>query len=473
MQLIPVQSWTFEQEPVIRIGRSTNNHVILYSAVVSRHHVEIRKVDHGWEIVNLGANGTYLEGRRITQVPVQDGVIIRLARSGPNIQIHLGTPESEAARGLLGEKTVGQVKAARSDVPGVVSDRDAALHLDLAQPPTQAIEDEPDKTQHPTDSGSPEVADPKIAVTAANNAISISDCCQQYVGSDYLFCLICGKPLQVSATVGDYQVLKTVEKRDVELIQLAWRDGQTFLLITVSSDWVGHSEVTALFAQEAEHLVLINHPALPHFVDRFVLKEQPYLVMQPVYGKTLDQSVLEQGPLDTNEAIAIVLQICDALNYLHHQPVPIIHQAIQPTRVIRRVHAASTAITLVGLTPYRSLESSLHYNSAGYMAPEQKQGQVSPATDLYAIAPTLVYLLTGKEPANFYAQREQGYRFYPEYIPGLPSTLVPILRKLTNPQPEERFSSAQELAEALRNVAHRKFSERPPASDAGRDRSGN
>jgi serine/threonine-protein kinase len=455
MQSIPVQSWTFEQEPVIRIGRSTNNHVILYSAVVSRHHVEIRKVDRGWEIVNLGANGTYLEGRRITQVPVQDGVIIRLARSGPNIQIHLGTPESEGSRGLLGEKTVGQVKAvARSGVPGLVSDGDAALHLDLAQPSTHAVVDEPDKTQHPTDSGSPGVADPAIVVTSSNNAISLSDCCQQYVGSDYLFCLTCGKPLQVIATVGDYQVLKTVEERDVELIQLAWRDGQTLLLITVSSDWIGHSEVAELFTKEAEHLVSINHPALPHFVDRFVLKEQPYLVMQPVYGKTLHQSVLEQGPLDINETIAVVLQICDALNYLHHQPMPIIHQTLQPTHVIRSSHAPSAAITLVGLTPYRSLEASLHYNSAGYMAPEQKQGQVSPATDLYAIAPTLVYLLTGKEPANFYAQREQGYRFYPEYIPGLPSNLVPILRKLTNPQPEERFSSVQELTEALRNVAH-------------------
>ncbi len=85
----PVQSWTFEEEPVVRIGRSVNNDVILYSAVVSRHHVELRQSENGWEIHNIGSNGTYLAGQRIEHKPVQDGLVIRLARSGPNIQINL------------------------------------------------------------------------------------------------------------------------------------------------------------------------------------------------------------------------------------------------------------------------------------------------------------------------------------------------------------------------------------------------
>jgi eukaryotic-like serine/threonine-protein kinase len=89
-QQTPVQVWTFENESVIRIGRATDNHVILYSAVVSRHHVELRQIGSNWEIVNLGANGTYLNGKRVDQVSVEDGAIIRLARSGPNIQIRLG-----------------------------------------------------------------------------------------------------------------------------------------------------------------------------------------------------------------------------------------------------------------------------------------------------------------------------------------------------------------------------------------------
>ncbi|MFM7471565.1 MAG: FHA domain-containing protein [Nodosilinea sp. LVE1205-7] len=84
-----VQSWAFEQEPVIRIGRATDSHVILYSAVVSRHHAELHRTDQGWMVKSLGTNGTYLDGQRITYVAVENGTVIRLARSGPNIQIHI------------------------------------------------------------------------------------------------------------------------------------------------------------------------------------------------------------------------------------------------------------------------------------------------------------------------------------------------------------------------------------------------
>lgn len=86
----PVQSWTFPDQQIIRVGRATDNQVVLYSAVVSRRHIELRAVDGNWEIFNLGTNGTYLEGKRISQTPLVDGVIVRLAHSGPQLQIRLG-----------------------------------------------------------------------------------------------------------------------------------------------------------------------------------------------------------------------------------------------------------------------------------------------------------------------------------------------------------------------------------------------
>jgi len=96
LQPVPVQSWTFEEEPRIRIGRSTSNEVVLYSAVVSRHHVEIRKVGVEWEVVNLGANGTYINGARVEQTLAIDGMIIRLASSGPKILIKIESEDSSA-----------------------------------------------------------------------------------------------------------------------------------------------------------------------------------------------------------------------------------------------------------------------------------------------------------------------------------------------------------------------------------------
>ncbi len=86
-----VQHWTFNTESTIRIGRSLDNEVVLYSAVVSRHHLEIRLNGLDWEVINLGTNGTYLDGQPIKTVPVVDGMIVSLASSGPKIQIHLSS----------------------------------------------------------------------------------------------------------------------------------------------------------------------------------------------------------------------------------------------------------------------------------------------------------------------------------------------------------------------------------------------
>jgi pSer/pThr/pTyr-binding forkhead associated (FHA) protein len=87
---IPVQSWKFAAQDIIRIGRATDNNAVLFSAVVSRYHAELRwSESSGWQIVNMSANGTYLDGEPIKTLAVIDGMTIRLATSGPKIQISL------------------------------------------------------------------------------------------------------------------------------------------------------------------------------------------------------------------------------------------------------------------------------------------------------------------------------------------------------------------------------------------------
>lgn len=96
LQSVPVQNWTFETESVVRVGRSTDNEVVLYSAVVSRHHVELRQDNGQWKVINLGTNGTYIDGKRIEKCDAKDGLIIRLASSGPKIQIRLEDADGES-----------------------------------------------------------------------------------------------------------------------------------------------------------------------------------------------------------------------------------------------------------------------------------------------------------------------------------------------------------------------------------------
>ncbi|MBE9163929.1 MULTISPECIES: FHA domain-containing protein [Microcoleaceae] len=96
IQSVAVQKWCFESASVVRIGRSNDNDVIIYSAVVSRHHVELWNHANGWEIINFGANGTYVDDKPIAQVSVADGMTIRLGNSGPKIRIRVGATNLEA-----------------------------------------------------------------------------------------------------------------------------------------------------------------------------------------------------------------------------------------------------------------------------------------------------------------------------------------------------------------------------------------
>ncbi|ANV89591.1 hypothetical protein AWQ24_02475 [Picosynechococcus sp. PCC 8807] len=89
IQATPMQNWSFETETTISIGRSTDNDVVLYSAVVSRHHVELRLEGEEWSIVNLGTNGTYIEDQRVEQCVAKDGLVFRLATSGPKILVRI------------------------------------------------------------------------------------------------------------------------------------------------------------------------------------------------------------------------------------------------------------------------------------------------------------------------------------------------------------------------------------------------
>ena len=99
----PVQNWTFDKASTIRIGRSIDNEVVLYSAVVSRHHLEIRRDGTDWEVVSLGTNGTYVDGKLIKKKRAVDGMIVHLAATGPKIQIHIPEQESSIESNLVQE----------------------------------------------------------------------------------------------------------------------------------------------------------------------------------------------------------------------------------------------------------------------------------------------------------------------------------------------------------------------------------
>jgi len=434
---------------VIRIGRSTDNHVILYSAVVSRHHVELRRTDDRWEIVNLGANGTYLDGKRITQVPVEDGVVIRLARSGPNVQIHLSAKAAESSRAMTGEKTLAQrITPKITDIQAAVAEGAGANEdLDRELVPVTNVPASEEETPSKLLSKQSTIAE----TDPPSNSLQPNPCCLPHQQSELLFCPTCGQPLRPLETVGKYQIVKFLEQRGTVIDYLGWRDGQTVILRSPNPEMQQPDHMT-VYGQMLKALLPLEHPGLAAVLDVFSVENRPYLVLEPIYGKNLEEWVATNGPVPLPQAIAWMVQICHVLHYLHRQTPVLVHQAIQPLHLVRRTRALeSYDIVVTGLALGKNYEPPSEFPSTSYAAPEQPQ-QISPAVDLYALGPTLVYLLTGQSPNQFYAHREQGFRFYPEYIPGLPSEVATVVRKLTQPDPGDRYSSALEVSKALQQI---------------------
>jgi pSer/pThr/pTyr-binding forkhead associated (FHA) protein len=436
VQLTPVQCWTFEDDSIVRIGRSTDNQVILYSAVVSRYHVELRRTNLVWEIVNLGANGTYLEGKRITQVPVKDGIIIRLARSGPNLQIHLGLTAGAKSPDLPDKATLPQ--RITSDLDDDEVAKPEAATQPTATPLVPALPTPPRKL------GLSEQVWEKTLLTT---------CTHLQATADLRFCPECGAPLHMLKSIGDYKLIQLLEQTDTTLTYLAWIRGRTVVLKTLAAEWVQQKSALDGFEQEAKLVYCLTHADIPAWLDFFVVARQPYLAIEVIHGQTLLKRVMQQGAIAPAQAITWMMQLCNILDYLHQQPIPVLNREITPETLIwRAVCNSAQQIALLDFGNLKLPSLSPRRHLAGYMAPENESGNLTPASNLFALGITLAFLISGQDPSEFYSQREQGYRFYAEYVPGMPPDLVPVIRQLTHPNPADRYQSALEVAEVLRGI---------------------
>jgi serine/threonine protein kinase len=457
VQSTPVQSWSFEQDPAIRIGRAVDNHVVLYSAVVSRYHVEIRLTDGQWEVVNLGTNGTYLDGKRVHQAPLTNGSIMRLARSGPNIQIYIdggraaGSDESEASSFIT------------------QSSESEANHLNSSEPQGEGIAEplplEPVMAEAIAVSPSPEIHQeaivrPPFYVSGRYPLFSESNgempapplhsCDHQGAPEGSFICTDCGFPIRPLRSIGAYQVLKSLNPLGNTLI--AWRGGHTVVLNTLKPDFRENSDFVRQFETQAQLLCHLEHPGMPKFFEAFEDEGQPYLVSEMIHGPNLRDWISQRGPMPSYQALQWALELSRLLDYLHRQTPIYIHRRIQPSNLIRpRIPHGFSQAVLVGFGELGGLSSvaGTLSGSGGYRAPEQQVGEDSALSDLYALGATLVYLLTGQNPDAFYRIGDDNFQLQVQAVPNISPEIANIIQKLTHPQPGLRYESAAAVVEAL------------------------
>lgn len=402
-QKTPLQEWRFENESVIRIGRSADNHVVLANPLVSRHHLELRQIDpapnhSSWQLINQGTNGTFLDGILVSQSLVTDNSLIQLARSGPTLKFQA------ESRGKGEQRSTGVS-------PVGVPSSQGCSHMG----------------------------------NSPNN----------------LFCIQCGQPLSVQRTIRQYQVLRTLGQGGMGTTYLAWNQAeatlkekpQLLVLKEMNADMAKIAKAQELFEREARVLKTVNHPGIPKYYDFFVEAGKKYLAMELIHGQNLEKRVMNLGPVTPQQAIAWMIQTCDVLDYIHSQNPPLIHRDIKPANLMARSSDNQVVVLDFGAVKEIGTTLGTRIGAEGYCAPEQEQGQPLTQSDLYAIGPTLIFLLTGETPFKFYRKRGRGYRFGIEDVPTITTQLRAVIERVTEPVPGDRYATAKELASALALVA--------------------
>ena len=356
-QNTPLQQWRFEDESVIRIGRSPDNDVVLTDTVVSRYHLELRPITHNnahsWQVINQGTNGTFLDGILVSQSLVVDGSLIQLARGGPTLKFQLNSVQNSPKS----------------------SSNSGCTHI--GNPP--------------------------------NN----------------LFCIHCGQPLSVQRTIRQYQVLRTLGQGGMGTTYLACDQAgttsnghpQLLVLKEMNADMAKIAKAQELFEREARTLKALHHPGIPKYYDFFVERGKKYLAMELVNGQDLEKLVTNTAPVTQARAIAWMLQTCEVLEYIHSQHPPLIHRDIKPANLMVRTLDNRIVVLDFGAVKEIGSAPGTRIGAEGFCAPEQERGQPLTQSDLYAIGPTVIFLLTGESPFKFYRQRGRGYRFELESVP--------------------------------------------------------
>ncbi len=257
---------------------------------------------------------------------------------------------------------------------------------------------------------------------------------------------------------GRYQIVKTLGKGGF---------GETFLardthlpsqrLVVVKrlrqvnpSHRVSPEIIADLFKKEAQVLEELgqNCPQIPTLYAYFVENEQYYLVQEYIEGPSL----ADLGKIDTLECRRILCSLLRVLEYIHSRKI--IHRDIKPENIIIREEdklpilidfgAVKEAMGTVVLSS-GSMISSVVVGTKGFMPPEQSAGRTVYASDLYALALTMIYSLTGKYPIEFPVDSLTGDLQWQSMAPQSDPQLIAVLTKASKVDLGQRYKTAQEM----------------------------
>jgi serine/threonine protein kinase len=257
-----------------------------------------------------------------------------------------------------------------------------------------------------------------------------------------------------------YQVQRQLGKQTGRQTLLA-RDLQTQKLVVLKQLFLGSDfewQDLKLFEREAETLKTLSHPAIPRYLDYLEIEEPESksfaLVQTYVEGRTLEDHLKAGRTFSESEVKELAKSLLAILMYLHEQNPPVIHRDIKPSNILLH-NRSGHSIGKVYLVDFGSVQNQAAkfggtitvVGTYGYMAPEQFGGRSVPASDLYGLGATLIYLVTGLHPTEL-SQQDLKIQFR-DRAGQLNPNLIDWLEWMTEPSLEKRLSSAEEALRSL------------------------
>lgn len=287
------------------------------------------------------------------------------------------------------------------------------------------------------------------------------------------FCLACGSQL-VSLLRGRYRVVRPIGQGGFGRTYLATdadRLGTRCVIKQFSPQVKGTKSLekaVKLFQQEAERLNdLGEHPQIPTLLAYFEYEQRLYLVQQFIEGQTLLQELIQQGLFGERKIREVLAGVLPVLKFVHDHQV--IHRDITPTNIIRRASDHKLVLIDFGVAKLLSAETSAQpgtkIGTEGYAPIEQlRGGKAYPASDLYSLAVTCVYLMTQTKPDELYDPLE-GRWLWQERLAQKGGTIsepiAHILNRMLKDLVSERYPSADAVMRDLRLALSRPMSTQP------------
>lgn len=253
---------------------------------------------------------------------------------------------------------------------------------------------------------------------------------------------------------GRYRIEKELGRGGFGAVYKAW-DANLNHFCALKENMDASPEAARQFQREASVLANLTHPNLPRVTDHFIIPGQgQYLVMDFVEGEDLASVAQRQRQTPFRETLDWIVQVANALVYLHSRQPPVLHRDIKPAN-IRITPEGQAMLVDFGLVkmydPSMKTTMGARAVTPGYAPPEQYGlGRTDVRSDIYALAATMYRMLTGVEPMES-VQRAAGGQMAPanELNREVPAGVSQALDRAMSLDPRQRFQTAAEFKQAL------------------------